>query len=82
MYGLYWEDILLSDIQYCEITTGRVAVLVQGFLQTIEALPTHSLPKQIAEVARDFDPWLLIGFGKDVLSWMQQVTSKPCNSHF
>lgn len=51
---------------------------MQGWLQKIETLPTHSLPQLAAESLPGFDPWLLISFGRDVLTWMRQITSEWC----
>lgn len=47
---------------------------LQGWLRSIETLPTRQLPNLSAEANVGFDPWEQIHFGKDVLTWMQHMT--------
>ncbi|KAL3138045.1 hypothetical protein ABBQ38_005278 [Trebouxia sp. C0009 RCD-2024] len=46
----------------------------QGWLRSIETVPTRQIPNLSAEANVGFNPWEQIGFGRDVLTWMQHMT--------
>lgn len=53
---------------------GLITHCLQGWLRSIETVPTRQIPNLSAEANVGFNPWEQIGFGRDVLTWMQHMT--------
>jgi len=76
-YPRWWVQSWLAGVS--KIVVGERDG--QGVLQKIETIKTTHLPNRVESGSSHWDPWVLIRFLNDVLTWMQGSAAANRGQH-